>query len=55
MTEQQAEDDSYPDSWRIPGRTNPSRELKRGVEDYLAALSEDDFAAMVARTRQPKR
>ena len=54
MTEQKAEDDSYPASWRIPDRTNPSRELKRGVEDYLAALSEDDFGDLVARTRPPR-
>lgn len=51
-------DSSYPDSWKPRGarggRNSAIGELQRGAEDWLAALSQNEFDDVVARTRQPK-
>ena len=53
-------DDSYPSAWTPRGAPQPApppaprapaEAVAMAVDSYVAALSEDEFAAMVARTR----
>ena len=51
-------DDSYPSSWtprraasQIAPSAEPSEAVALAVDSYVAALSNDDFAALIARTR----
>ena len=53
--------DGYPDSWRPRGAPAPEPQaassaapveaVALAVDSYIAALSEDDFTALVQRTR----
>ena len=49
-------DNSYPGSWDTPGTTGlraetPAAALSYAVESYVAALSDQEFAQLVGRTR----
>ena len=52
--------DSYPDSWRPRGALQPAASpapaetgeaVVLAVDAFIASLSDDEFAALVARTR----
>jgi hypothetical protein len=45
----------YPDSWRPPGAPPsapaPAEAIAMAVDAYVASLSDEEFQALVARTR----